>query len=142
MRSASGAPPFSPEGAVDEFCLLLKIYGVTSVRGDRYAGEWPRERFRMHGIKYEVSDKTASDTYRDLLPIINSRQCELLDHPRLFAQLVSLERRTSRVGRDLISHPPGQHDDVATAVSGVVVATRAASNVQQSRLLHINIFGR
>ena len=118
-------PPFSPEGVVDEFCQLLKTYGITSVRGDRYAGEWPRERFRVHGIQYELSDKTTSDIYRDFLPIVNSKQCDLLDHKRLFTQLVNLERRTSRGGRDLIGHPPGAHDDIANAVAGVVVARRA-----------------
>jgi hypothetical protein len=131
-------PPFSPEACADEFAQLLKMYGVTSVRGDRYAGEWPRERFRAHGVAYELSDRTTSDTYRDLLPIINSRQCDLLDHQRLFAQLVSLERRTSEGGRDLISHPPGQHDDIANAVAGVVVQTRAASNLTRARFFHSN----
>jgi hypothetical protein len=120
----------------------MKVYGITSVRGDRYAGEWPRERFRFHGIQYELSDKTTSDIYRDFLPIINSRQCDLLDHKRLFTQLVNLERRTSRGGRDTIGHPPGQHDDIANAVAGVVVQTRAASNVTKARFVHFDYMGR
>ena len=113
--------PFSPEQCVDEFATLLKLYGITAVSGDRYAGMWPRERFKVHGINYEVSEKTKNDIYRDLLPIINSRQCDLLDHPRLFGQLVSLERRTARGGRDSIDHPPGAHDDVANAVGDVAL---------------------
>jgi hypothetical protein len=135
-------PPFSPEAVVDEFCQLLRAYGITTVRGDRYAGEWPRERFRAAGIQYELSDKTTSDIYRDFLPIVNSRQCDLLDHKRLFTQLVNLERRTSRGGRDLIGHPPGAHDDIANAVAGVVVQTRAASNVQQARYIYFDFMGR
>jgi hypothetical protein len=135
-------PPFSPESVVDEFAQLLRLYGVTQVRGDRYAGEWPRERFKVHGIDYQVSDETTSDTYRDFLPIVNSKQCDLLDHPRLFGQLVSLERKTSRGGRDLISHPPGAHDDIATSVADVVVQTRAASNVTRTRQVQINFMGR
>jgi hypothetical protein len=134
--------PFSPEAVVDEFATLLKIYGITAVCGDRYAGMWPRERFKVHGINYEVSEKTKNDIYRDLLPIINSRQCDLLDHPRLFGQLVSLERRTARGGRDSIDHPPGAHDDVANSVAGVVVQTRAASNVTRTRQIRINFMGR
>jgi hypothetical protein len=43
-------PPFSPESVVDEFCSTLKQYHVSKVCGDRYAGEWPRERFRMCGV--------------------------------------------------------------------------------------------
>jgi hypothetical protein len=62
-------PPFSPEAVVGEFSVLLKSYGVSAVRGDRYGGEWPRERFNTHGIRYVVADKAKSDIYRDLLPI-------------------------------------------------------------------------
>ena len=45
-------PPFSPELVVSEFAALLKSYRVNRVTGDRYAGEWPRERFRAAGIQY------------------------------------------------------------------------------------------
>jgi hypothetical protein len=41
-------PPFSPDGAVEEFAALLRSYRVSKVSGvsgDRYAGDWPRERF-------------------------------------------------------------------------------------------------
>jgi hypothetical protein len=72
-------PPFSPEDVVSEFAALLKSYGVTKVVGDRYAGEWPRERFSEHGIDYEPAAKPKSDLYRDLLPSINSRKVDLLD---------------------------------------------------------------
>ena len=52
---------------------------------------------------------------------MNSGRAELLDHVRLSAQLVSLERRTARGGRDTIDHPPGAHDDIANAAAGVLV---------------------
>jgi hypothetical protein len=45
----------------------------TTVVGDRYGGEWPRERFRKHGIDYRVSDKPRSDLYRDMLPAVEQR---------------------------------------------------------------------
>src|SRR5215467_16100392 len=65
-----------------------------------------------------------SDLYRDLLPVINSRKIDLLDHSRLIGQLCSLERRTSRGGRDSIDHAPGAHDDLPNAVAGLAAATR------------------
>lgn len=46
---------------VQEFCALLKAYGISSVRGDRYAGEWPRERFRTHGVDYVTAVKPKND---------------------------------------------------------------------------------
>ncbi len=93
-------PPFSPELIVDDFVETLKAYRITSVKGDRYAGEWPREQFRKRGITYVVADKTKSDLFRDLLPRLNSGQIVLPKSDRLVSQLCGLERRTSRGGRD------------------------------------------
>jgi hypothetical protein len=114
--------PFAPDDVVLEFVPLLKSYNVQTVRGDRYAGEWPRERFRLYGITYEVAEQTKSDLYRDLLPILNSGRAELLDVPRLVSQLCGLERRTARGGRDSIDHPPGAHDDLSNSVAGAIVS--------------------
>ena len=125
-------PPFSPEGTVEEFCAFLKTYGLSSVTGDRYAGEWPREQFRKHGIAYELSDKPKSDIYRDLLPLLNSGRCELLDLPRIRQQLTGLERRTARGGRDSIDHGPGAHDDLANAVAGALLKAGAGSGYDSS----------
>jgi hypothetical protein len=119
-------PPFSPDDVVTEFAALLKVYGITEVHGDRYAGEWPRERFRVHGIEYVQAEKPKSDIYRDLLPILNAHRAELLDSPRLVTQLCGLERRTARGGRDSIDHPPGAHDDLANAVAGALLCALVA----------------
>lgn len=112
--------PFSPEAVVSEFAATMKAYRVHRATGDRYAGEWPAERFSVHGISYEIADMSKSQIYQAFLPQLNSRKCRLLDHPRLIMQLGSLERRTARGGRDNIDHPPGAHDDVANAVAGVL----------------------
>jgi hypothetical protein len=92
------------------------------VVGDRYGGEFPREQFRKHGVSYEPSPKFKNDLYRDLLPLLNSRKIELLDHPRLVNQLVGLERRTARGGKDSIDHAQGAHDDLANAAAGALVS--------------------
>ncbi len=121
-------PPFSPEAVVREFSETLKHYRVTVVDGDRYGGEWPREQFRKCGIEYRVAEQTKSDLYLNLLPLVNSGTVELLDHPRLLSQLLNLERRTGRGGKDSIDHAPGAHDDVINAVAGVVVKAMAAES--------------
>jgi hypothetical protein len=113
---------FSPE-MVSEFAELLKSYRVTSISGDRYAGVG-RKKDSVTRIRYEAAQKPKSDLYRDLLPAINSRKIDLLDHPRLLTQLVGLERRTARGGRDSIDHAPGAHDDLANAVAGLCGCTR------------------
>lgn len=114
-------PPFSPEATVEEFAKTLHAFGLSTVIGDRYAGEWPREQFRKHGIAYTVADRAKSDIYQAFLPMVNSSRLELLDNPRLLSQLTALERRTARGGRDSIDHPPKGRDDVANVVAGACV---------------------
>jgi len=53
-------PPFSPEAVIEEYAGILKKYRITMIRGDRYAGEFPREQFRKHGINYEPSSALAN----------------------------------------------------------------------------------
>ena len=116
-------PPFiSIDNVVEEFCLVLREYGLYECVGDRYAAGFTVEAFRKHGVEYRHSDMTTSDYFGGFLPILNSRRAQLLDHKRLAAQLCSLERRPSRIGaKDSISHPFGGHDDCAAAVAGLMV---------------------
>jgi hypothetical protein len=111
-------PPFSPEQVIGDFAALLKSYRIASVTGDHYAGEFPRELFRKHGISYELATLTKSELFRDFLPLLNSVRVTLPHHDRLLSQIVSLERRVSAVGKDTITHPPNGHDDLANAVAG------------------------
>lgn len=98
---------------------LLRSYGIHKVVGDRYGGAWPQERFLTHGITYEPSQRTASDLYKELLPLINAGRVELLDNQRHGSQLAALERKTTNTG-DRISRPPGpvSHDDLANSAAG------------------------
>ena len=94
---------------------------MAKIIGDKFAGEWPPARFAEHGIEFEQSARPKSDLYHDLLPLLNARRIELLNLPRLSAQLTGLERRTARSGKDSIDHAPGGHDDLVNAVAGVLV---------------------
>ncbi len=114
-------PPFKPTDVVAEFCGTLRAYGISAVTGDRYAGEWVVSAFAEHGIVYEHSERSRSEIYLELLPALNSGSVQLLDNPRLLTQLVGLERRTSRTGRDTVDHTPGAHDDLANAAAGALV---------------------
>jgi hypothetical protein len=111
-------PPFSPDAVIEEYASRCKAYRITSITGDRYGGEFPRELFRKHGIEYRCAEKPKSDLYRDLLPLLNSGRIVLPRSERLVSQLVGLERRTARSGKDSIDHGPGSHDDLCNAVAG------------------------
>jgi hypothetical protein len=123
-------PPFSPEKVTREFAETLKSYGISEVTGDRYAGEWPRERFRNSGITYKPSERNRSEIYLELLPLVNSKRAWFLDSPRLVTQLTGLERRASRSGAESIDHAPGGHDDLANAAAGALVLAEKSAGGQ------------
>jgi hypothetical protein len=114
-------PPFSPEGAIAELADFFKIYHVSRIIMDRWGGDFPAEQFRKHGVGCVACEKPKSDLYKEFLPLLNSGRVELLDNNRLIKQLLALERRIARGGREIIDHPPGGHDDVINAVAGAMV---------------------
>jgi len=116
-------PPFSPEQTVAEFSADMERYRIKRAVSDRYAAGWPVEQFQKFGITVEPSDKTRSNLYLEVLPMIASGRVEILDHGRLLKQFASLERRTSRQGKDSVNHPPqaGAHDDLCNAAAGALV---------------------
>jgi len=121
---------FNPEVAVDRFANVLRQYRVSTVTGDKYAGEWPRQAFQRLGIHYNVADKTRSELYANLEPLLNSGQVELLDMPTLEAQLIGLVRKGEK-----IDHLAGEHDDYANAVAGVVSLLKSAQPQPRIRSL-------
>lgn len=110
----------TPADIVAEYVDLLREYGIREVTGDRYAGAWPADEFDRHGIRYRFAGKPKSDLYVDALPAFLSQRVEIPPDDRLVTQLASLERRTSRAGRDSIDHRPGAHDDRANAAAGLI----------------------
>jgi len=113
--------PCEPPAVCEEFSHVLRAYHVNTIEGDYYAGEWPVSIFRQQGVTYQQAELTKSEIYCDALPLLNGRKALLLDSKTLRRQLVSLERKTSRGGRDSIDHPPGAKDDVANAVCGALL---------------------
>jgi hypothetical protein len=108
-------PPFDPRKAVERFSAILKEYQLSSVTGDRYAGETFRADFQGHGIAYRVGELTKSQLYEAMEPKLNGSQAVFLDEPKLESQLLGLVWRGGK-----IDHPNGEHDDYANAAAGVV----------------------
>ncbi len=117
--------PFDPSVVVAEIAALLRDYGLAEVTGDKYAAQWVVEAFAKEGIGYRQSERDRSALYLDALPLFTAGRVRLLDNARLVNQLASLERRTSRNGKDRVNHPPGGADDVANAAAGALVSAAA-----------------
>ena len=101
--------------------------------------QWVSEQFEKHRILYRHSEKSRSEIYLEMLPLLNSGRTELLDEPRLFVQLCALERRISVSGKDSVDHPRGSHDDLANAAAGALVL--ASAGISQG-IIHVSSGGR
>jgi hypothetical protein len=95
------------------------------VQGDRYAAQWPILAFQKHGITYRPAELNRSQIYAAFEPLVNSGNCELLDHPKLLQQFIGLVRQGEK-----IDHASGEHDDHCNSTAGVWVL--AASAVQEA----------
>jgi hypothetical protein len=121
------ASPFNVETAVGEIVTILKEYRITQVTGDKYAIGFVEQAFRKEGIRYNTSDQDKSQIYLAALPLFSTSRAVLLDNKRLVFQLSSLERRSSPLGKDTVSHPERKNarDDLANAVCGGLVLASA-----------------
>lgn len=110
-------PPFQPKVVVKEFSETFRAYGITEIESDRYAAEWVSEAFRDNEIEVKNSELSASEVYLSFLPLMANGTIELLDNKRLKSQLAGLERKVRPGGKDMVTHYPGGHDDVANSVA-------------------------
>jgi hypothetical protein len=112
-------PPINPDDVVFEITERLKQYRVSRVVGDRYAGAWVSSAFDKHGITYEPAARPKSELYLGFEGYINTQRVQIPKHTQLINELVNLERRRSRSGKDTVDHPPRGKDDFANAVAGL-----------------------
>lgn len=114
--------PYSPAVVAKEMADVAHLYQCFEVHGDRYGSSWTSDSFERNGLIYRQSEKPKSDLYMEALPVLTSGGAELLDHPKMRAQFLGLERRAGRGGRDTVDHGPGahSHDDVCNVVSGLL----------------------
>lgn len=113
--------PHNPHEVISDMSRELNRFGIRKVTGDQYAAEFVAGAFNQHNLKYVKAEKPKTQLYSELLPMLCSSEIELLDNEELTKQISSLERRTRSGGRDVIDHPPRQHDDLANAVAGCAV---------------------
>jgi hypothetical protein len=104
------------DGIVAEVVAIARRYGCREIVGDRFGGQWVRQAFERHGLRYVDPKFTKSEAYLEAEAVFLQRRVELLDHPVLLRELKILERRPGREGRTRVDHPSGAHDDHANAL--------------------------
>jgi len=127
-------PPFNPAVVLRDFAAVLRTYRIGKVTGDRHAIGFVQNECAAAGLTFTPSPLTKSDLFAELLPLVNTGRVELLDDGTLRTQLLSLERRAVRGGKDSVDHPRGGHDDVANAAAGAVVLALGVG-VKERRVL-------
>lgn len=114
-------PPFDPLVVTERFYSdLVSVYpGISTIFGDRYAGQWPRAQWGKFGVQYEVHKPSTSDLYNHAIGYFNSGQVVLLDDEKSISQFCSLERSLTSQ-KPKIDHARFHHDDRAAAIAGAI----------------------
>jgi hypothetical protein len=115
-------PRFVPAAVVTEYAEILKLYGITSVTGDRYSSGWNATEWERANVRYRPSTLTKSELYLAALPMLLSAQVRLIDNEKMRRQFVGLERRVHTNGKESVDDAgANSHDDLANCLSGALV---------------------
>jgi hypothetical protein len=114
-------PRFTPAQVVKELATLCAVYGIVEVEGDRWAGGFHAQEWEINAIRYAPCERSTSENYLAVLPLLLAGRVRLVDDEILRRQLSSLERRVHSQGRESVTHPKNAHDDVAAAVCGAIM---------------------
>ena len=125
----SWEPPFNPEKVVSEISEILGQYRIGVISGDRYSGEWVVSAFSKFDIRYCPAEKPKSELYLNFEPFVNTQMVQLPRNQALINQLISLERRKGKAGKDSVDHPRHEGDDLSNAVAGLSYTAMIGENL-------------
>jgi len=110
-----------------EIIAFFKPYGVRSAIADQYGSGVAKALYNRDGFYLRDAPMTRSEAYLGLLPLLSQGVVELPPLAVLRSELLGLQRRVARTGRDSVDHGRHSHDDLANAVAlGVVQAMRTS----------------
>jgi len=121
VRSRAPKPKFNPLAVTEEYCRLLKSYGVSSVEGDKFSGDMALNEYAKHNVDYKPAGKSKAEIYLEAEGIFNAGRIEIPDREVLITQFQSLVRKTRSGGRDSVDTDSGQPEDEANVICGVAV---------------------
>ena len=122
------APPFDPSDVCNEFAALAKDYRIDQITGDNYSAAWVEAAWSERGVEYKRAEHPKSQLYIEALPLFTRGLVSIPNHERLVRELRLLERRASRVGKDIVDHGRNGSDDHSNALVGMLAELTLADN--------------
>jgi hypothetical protein len=116
----SRPPKFNPEEVTGQYAELLKSYGVTTVTGDKFSGDFALNIFAKYGVTYERAEKPKSELYLEVEGAFNTGRIDLPNRETVLSQFKSLVRKTRSGGRDSVDTDSGQPEDEANVCAGII----------------------
>jgi hypothetical protein len=119
--------PLNSDTVLDSIAALAKEYQVSEVVSDQYSVVPLADGLSRRGVDLKAQPLTAelkADIYTTAKRALNNGQVQLLDHPALISELVSLELRPTATGKPQIRAASGHRDDHAMAVATLIHAMR------------------
>ena len=114
-------PPFTPEAAIAEGAAALKALSINAVSGDLVSKGFQAEAWARHGIAYRENSTSASDLYAAVLGPVLAGRVDWINHPVMIAEFRGLVESARATGKPRVTHPGGQHDDLANSAAGALV---------------------
>jgi len=95
-------------------------FDITKVYADQYAFQPLKEIFEKYDLTLEEKAFTSTfkkQIYFNFKKLINNKQIDLLDDAIMIGEIKSLQVEQGATGVIRIGHPPGGHDDCASALA-------------------------
>jgi hypothetical protein len=109
--------PHDPAAVAVHVAAFLKEYRLVTALADQYAAEFSRSVYRSAGVQLLDAPVNRSESYLHLLPLFTQAKIEIPDDQTLRVELLGLERKVGKSGKDSVDHRPGSHDDVSNSVA-------------------------
>lgn len=110
-------PPFDPAEVLRQIAATCQLFHIRKIVQDRHALGWIAADLKPFNIEVEVSNLTKTQIYESFGVLMSKRRTELLDDPKLIAQMKNLMKSLKSGGSVSIDCLGGRgHDDVINVV--------------------------
>lgn len=116
----SRRPKFNPDEVTEQYAHLVQLYGISTVYGDKFSGDWASNAWAKHDVQYEKSAKTKSELYLEAESPFNTERVDLPAKELAVMQLKNLIRKTRSGGKDSVDTDSGQPEDEANVIAGAI----------------------